>query len=225
MVTTCIIPCAGLGTRLRPLTRVVPKELLPYGDRPLIDHLWDEVWEAGIRRIIIVLRQGKELIQQHLSDRDAVYVYQERPGGLGDAIRAAQHLVDGPTLVALPDQHLKHASRQLLQGYQNQQTLFSQVHVENPEFFPGATAFETENNHVISLAGEQGNLRGFGRTIYAPEFFSTIPENSQDGDFFRIISHWLQQGTHQVVSLQGEPADLGIMAGYLYYNRRYHVRI
>ncbi len=221
MVTTCIIPCAGLGTRLRPLTRVVPKELLPYGDKTLIDHLWEEVWEAGIRRIIIVLRQGKELIQQHLSDREALYVYQQQPNGLADALRAAGHLIEGPTLVALPDQHLKHASRQLVSQYQEQQTLFSQVQITHPEFFPGATAFATDQNHnVTKLTGEHGNKRGFGRTIYAPEFFATIPENSQDGDFFRIISHWLQQGKHQVVSLQGEPADLGIMAGYLHYNRR-----
>lgn len=221
MVTTCIIPCAGLGTRLRPLTKVVPKELLPYGDRPLIDHLWDEVWEAGIRRIIIVLRQGKELIQQHLSDREALYVYQQHPHGLADALKAAEPLIEGPTLVALPDQQLKHASRQLVSHYQGQQTLFSQIHIENPEYFPGATAFATDpNQNVTGLTGERGNTRGFGRTIYAPEFFASIPANSQDGDFFRIISTWLEQGTHQVVSLQGEPADLGIMAGYLYYNRR-----
>lgn len=221
MVTTCIIPCAGLGTRLRPLTKVVPKELLPYGDRPLIDHLWDEVWEAGIRRIIIVLREGKELIQQHLSDREALYVYQTHPNGLGDAIRAAQTLIEGPTLVALPDQQLKHASLQLVSQYTNQQTLFSQVHIDKPEFFPGATAFETdENQNVTKLIGEQGPQRGFGRTIYAPEFFQAIPPDSQDADFSRIISHWLNRGKHQVVSLQGEPADLGIMAGYLYYNRR-----
>lgn len=221
MVTTCIIPCAGLGTRLRPLTKVVPKELLPYGDRPLIDHLWEEVWEAGIRRIIVVLREGKELIQQHLSDRDALYVYQKHPNGLADAIQAAAHLIEGPTLVALPDQQLKHASRQLVSQYSHQQTLFSQAQIERPEFFPGATAFEIdENQNVLKLAGEHGTMRGFGRTIYAPEFFTTLPKNSQEGDFFQIISHWLQQGTHQVVSLQGEPADLGIMAGYLHYNRR-----
>lgn len=220
MVTTCIIPCAGLGTRLRPLTRVVPKELLPYGDRPLIDHLWDEVWEAGIRRIIIVLREGKELIQQHLQDRPALYVYQQQPNGLGDAIRAAQHLIEGPTLVALPDQQLPHASQQLVSHYRDQQTLFSQVQVNHPEFFPGATAFETSQSTVTGLAGERGPLRGFGRTIYAREFFDNIPENSQDGDFFRIVTNWMQTGIHQVVTLQGEPADLGIMAGYLHYNSR-----
>lgn len=220
MVTTCIIPCAGLGTRLRPLTRVVPKELLPYGDKPLIDHLWDEVWEAGIRRVVIVLREGKELIRDHLADRDALYVYQQSPNGLGDAIRAAQHLVEGPTLVALPDQQLQHASRQLVTQYRSQATLFSQVHLPNPEFFPGATAFATNGNQVTGLTGEQGAVRGFGRTIYAPEFFQNIPEDSQDGDFFHIVSRWMEKGTHEVVTLQGEPADLGIMAGYLHYNRR-----
>lgn len=223
MVTTCIIPCAGLGTRLRPLTRVVAKELLPYGDRPLIEHLWEEVWEAGCRRIVIVLRPGKEMVRQHLeaAGLEALYVDQHQPNGLADALRAAAPLVQGPTLVALPDQQLPHASNQLVQAYRGQQTLFSQVRVDRPEFFPGATAFNIDaQQKVLGLVGEQGLWRGFGRTIYAPEFFASLPEHSSDGDFFQIVSNWLKAGLHQVVSLDGQPADLGIMAGYLYYNRQ-----
>lgn len=222
MVTTCIIPCAGLGTRLRPLTRVVAKELLPYGDRPLIEHLWEEVWEAGIRRIIVVLRQGKEMVRQHLeaAGLEALYVQQEKPLGLADALLAARPLIQGPCLVALPDQQLPGASSQLLKHYRDQQTLFSQVEVDRPEFFPGATAFQSDGDRVHGLKGEIGLWRGFGRTVYAREFFESIPENSQEGDFSAVISRWLQHGTHQVVSLQGAPADLGIMAGYLHYNRR-----
>lgn len=223
MVTTCIIPCAGLGTRLRPLTRVVAKELLPYGSRPLIEHLWEEVWEAGCRRIVIVLRQGKEMVRQHLEAAGlcALYIEQTRPNGLADALRAAAPLVEGPTLVALPDQQLKGASSQLVRAHQGQQTLFSQVRVDHPEFFPGATAFATDaQSNVLGLTGETGLWRGFGRTIYAPEFFHGLPADSQDGDFFQIISRWLSQGVHQVVNLTGEPADLGIMSGYLHYNRQ-----
>jgi NDP-sugar pyrophosphorylase family protein len=223
MVTTCIIPCAGLGTRLRPLTRVVAKELLPYGSRPLIEHLWEEVWEAGCRRIVIVLRHGKEMVGQHLeaAGLQALYVEQIRPNGLADALRAAAHLVQGPTLVALPDQQLRGASSQLVRAYNGQQTLFSQVRVDHPQFFPGATAFATDEHHnVLGLTGEQGLWRGFGRTIYAPEFFQELPEESQEGDFFPIINRWLARGVHQVISLEGEPADLGIMSGYLHYNRK-----
>jgi len=221
MVTTCIIPCAGLGTRLRPLTRVVAKELLPYGDRPLIEHLWEEVWDAGIRRIIVVLRRGKEMVQQHLeaAGLNALYVQQENPLGLADALLAARPLIQGPCLVALPDQQLVGASSQLVKHYQDQQTLFSQVKVDHPEFFPGATAFATEGNVVRGLIGEKGLWRGFGRTIYAPEFFDRIPPASQEGDFAVIIRRWLEHGTHQVVSLEGIPADLGILAGYLHYTR------
>lgn len=223
MVTTCIIPCAGLGTRLRPLTRVVAKELLPYGDRPMIEHLWEEVWAAGCRRVIIVLRPGKEMVRQHLeaAGLPAIYVEQSQPNGLADALRAAAPLVEGPALVALPDQQLARASSNLLAAYRAQHTLFSQVRVDHPEFFPGATAFRTDaDNNVLGLAGEHGLWRGFGRTVYAPEFFHGLPPDSRDGDFFSIISQWLSQGTHQVVSLPGQAADLGILSGYLHYNRQ-----
>ena len=67
---------------------------------------------------------------------------------------------------------------------------------------------------INNWPGPARNLRrGFGRTIYAREFFDGIREDSQEGDFFGSVSR------HQVVSLHGPPADLGILAGYLHYNR------
>ncbi|MCA9776083.1 MAG: NTP transferase domain-containing protein, partial [Candidatus Eremiobacteraeota bacterium] len=54
-VKVAVIPCAGLGTRMLPLTRVVPKELLPLGPKPLIEHTLAELGEAGFELAIIVL--------------------------------------------------------------------------------------------------------------------------------------------------------------------------
>ena len=49
-----------------PLTRVVPKELLPLGPKPLIEHTLAELGEAGFELAVIVLRTGKEIIKRHL---------------------------------------------------------------------------------------------------------------------------------------------------------------
>jgi UTP--glucose-1-phosphate uridylyltransferase len=100
----CVIPAAGLGTRLRPLTDTTPKELLPLAGRPVIDHVLDELRAAGIDRVIAVTREGKEALEQHLRAAGAECVRQPEPLGLGHAVAQAEPLLGGaPFAVALPD--------------------------------------------------------------------------------------------------------------------------
>src|SRR3546814_12138829 len=60
-----IFPVAGLGTRFLPATKVVPKEMLPVVDRPLIQYAVDEALEAGIEQMIFVTGRGKGVIDDH----------------------------------------------------------------------------------------------------------------------------------------------------------------
>ena len=59
MIKQAIIPLAGLGTRLLPLTTVIPKELLPINGRPGIEYIIDECIEAGIKELIFVISKKK----------------------------------------------------------------------------------------------------------------------------------------------------------------------
>ena len=61
-VRKAVIPAAGLGTRFLPITKSVPKELLPILDRPMLQYVIEEAAEAGIQEIIIVTARGKESI-------------------------------------------------------------------------------------------------------------------------------------------------------------------
>jgi UTP--glucose-1-phosphate uridylyltransferase len=99
-----VIPAAGLGTRLRPLTDTTPKELLPLRGRPVIDHILDELRAAGVERVIAVTRAGKEALEDHLRAAGAECVRQGEPLGLGHAVAQAEPLLGGePFAVALPD--------------------------------------------------------------------------------------------------------------------------
>ena len=60
-----IIPVAGLGTRMLPATKAIPKELLPIGDKPLIQYVVEEAIDAGIKELIFITRSGKEAIENH----------------------------------------------------------------------------------------------------------------------------------------------------------------
>jgi UTP--glucose-1-phosphate uridylyltransferase len=130
-VRKAIFPVAGLGTRFLPATKVLPKEMLPLGDRPLIQHAVDEAREAGIEEFIFVTGRHKEMLEQHfdyqpeltdtLAARGKKDILKKLEGtniaagklfltrqpkalGLGHAVWCARKLVaDEPFAVILPD--------------------------------------------------------------------------------------------------------------------------
>ena len=120
-----IIPAAGYGSRLWPLTKVVAKEFLPVGKNPAIDYILAEAYNAGITEIIIVICTQKSYLENYFVDIPELpvfdflrvvltkikvdFVYQE-PTGLGDAIAAALESCnltsDELVAIALPDEIL-----------------------------------------------------------------------------------------------------------------------
>ncbi len=129
-IRKAVFPVAGLGTRFLPATKVVPKELLPVVDRPLIQYAVDEAREAGIEQMIFVTGRGKTAIVEHfdvayelettMTERgkdlavldssrftpgDIITVRQQVPLGLGHAIWCARAIVgDEPFAILLPDE-------------------------------------------------------------------------------------------------------------------------
>lgn len=82
-----IIPAAGLGTRFLPTTKVVPKEMLPIGNRPALDLIVEEARSAGATEIVIIISHAKELIREYFKDApDVRFAYQEEQRGLGHAV-------------------------------------------------------------------------------------------------------------------------------------------
>lgn len=79
-ITQAILPVAGLGTRFLPWTKVVPKELLPIGNKPIIALLVDECLSVGISDICIVISRGKEAIPQYFSPSPVLQRELERRG-------------------------------------------------------------------------------------------------------------------------------------------------
>ena len=107
-VTTAVVPVAGLGTRLLPATRAVPKEMLPVGGKPVVQHVVEELAASGIERVVFVTARGKEAIAAHFDDDDSglalEFVEQPAMRGLGDAVLCAEQQVgDAPFAVALGD--------------------------------------------------------------------------------------------------------------------------
>lgn len=129
-VSTLLVPVAGLGTRMLPATRAVPKEMLPLVDRPIIQYGVEEAVASGIRRVVLVTNPGNTLSASHFapapdleeelkrrgkadllamarelsSMADVSAVPQDAPRGLGHAVLCGRDAVgDAPFAVLLPD--------------------------------------------------------------------------------------------------------------------------
>ncbi|CAI8219003.1 MAG: UTP--glucose-1-phosphate uridylyltransferase [Glaciecola sp. HTCC2999] len=130
-VTKAVIPVAGLGTRMLPATKAIPKEMLPVVDKPLIQYVVNECVAAGIKEIVLVTHASKNSIENHFDTSyelestlekrvkrqlleevqsivpKGVTIIQVRQGvanGLGHAIMCAHPVVgDAPFAVVLPD--------------------------------------------------------------------------------------------------------------------------
>ena len=65
MIKQAIIPLAGQGTRLLPLTSVIPKELLPINGKPGLEYILDECIKAGIKEVIFIISAKKQIIKKY----------------------------------------------------------------------------------------------------------------------------------------------------------------
>ena len=108
MLDTAVIPCGGRGTRLHPITRWLPKEILPVGLRPILHWTLDEAADAGLLRAIVVTNPHKPVLEaaarNYEGSLELEFVPQDHPRGLGDALlRARDHLGGSPFMALLPD--------------------------------------------------------------------------------------------------------------------------
>ena len=146
-VRKAVFPVAGLGTRLLPATKTMPKEMLTIVDRPLIQYAVDEAREAGIEQMIFVTGRGKSSLVDYFDMGfelettmsqagksldslaaarsgfgEIVAVRQQQPLGLGHAVWCARHIVgDEPFAVLLPDDLMlgePGALRQMVDAYE-----------------------------------------------------------------------------------------------------------
>ncbi|MDC3039412.1 sugar phosphate nucleotidyltransferase [Candidatus Pelagibacter sp.] len=131
MIKQAIIPLAGLGTRLLPLTSVFAKELLPINGKPGIQYILDECIEAGIKEVVFIISKKKQMIKNYFYNdkfykkiinkkkdpriikeykqilkykKMIKFVYQNKPLGTGDAVlKTKKYIKDKFFLMLLPD--------------------------------------------------------------------------------------------------------------------------
>lgn len=235
-VRKAVFPVAGLGTRFLPATKVMPKEMLPINDRPLIQHVFEEARDAGIEEFIFVTGRAKEMLEEHFdyqpelmqtleergktdllekirdSEMPAGKLFltrQPRPLGLGHAIWCAKKLVgDEPFAILLPDDVIQHP-----QGCLSQMMDVYNKHGGNVIAVKDVPREQTKNYGILDIGVDDGNtvtVKGLVEKPSpekAPSTLSVIGRYILQPDVFDYLSAF-ERGAGNEIQLTDSMAKL-----------------
>ncbi len=192
-----VILAGGSGTRLHPLTRITNKHLLPIYDRPMVTYGIEALVGAGITEIMLVtggthageflrlLGNGHEYSIDRLQ-----YAYQDRPGGIAEALGLAERFVDGDrVLVMLADNVVEQSIRPLVDNFKHQErgARLLLACVDDPAHLRnlGVPAFDGDGSRVTGIvekpAEPPSNFAVTGIYCYEASVFEVIPTLEPSG--------------------------------------------
>ncbi|WP_375413982.1 UTP--glucose-1-phosphate uridylyltransferase GalU [uncultured Bradyrhizobium sp.] len=200
-IRKAVFPVAGLGTRVLPATKAMPKEMLTIVDRPLIQYVVDEAKEAGIEHFVFVTGRNKSVIEDHFDrmyeldatlsargktaeqevlarDQPAAgatsFTRQQAPLGLGHAVWCARDIVgDEPFAVVLPDELVLNRPGCLKQMIEAAEKLGGNSNLIAVEEVPGHL---THNYGICGVGARQGRTFEINGMVEKPKQ-GTAPSN------------------------------------------------
>ncbi|HEX8638896.1 MAG TPA: sugar phosphate nucleotidyltransferase [Pyrinomonadaceae bacterium] len=226
-----VVLAGGLGSRLKPLTKVTNKHLLPVYDQPMIYYPIQTLVNAGIKDIMIVtggnsagdflklLGNGKDFGLKHLN-----YTYQEGEGGIADALGLVEHFADDePVCVVLGDNIIEGNIRQAAEDYRRQgagaKILLKQVH--DPQRF-GVP--ELDGDRVVRIeekpAAPKSDFAVIGIYFYDPSVFDVIktlkPSERGELEITDVNNHYINRDEMTWTQLDGWWTDAGTFESLLH---------
>lgn len=219
-----VILAGGLGTRLRPLTKITNKHLLPVFDRPMIYYPVQAMINAGIEDILIVcggnhageflrlLGNGKEFGLKHLN-----YTYQEGEGGIADALALAQYFVGKEKVaVMLGDNIIEKSFRHAKEDFETQEKGAKILLKEVVDPKPYGVA-EVSQGKVLNIEEKpsqpRSNLAVIGIYFYDNDVFNIVkglkPSGRGELEITDVNNAYIQRGQMSYSILDGWWGDAG----------------
>jgi glucose-1-phosphate thymidylyltransferase len=223
-----IVLAGGEGTRLYPLTRITNKHLLPIYDRPMVAYAIEALVKAGVTELMVVtggthageflrlLGNGHDYGIDRLS-----YAYQDRPGGIAEALGLAERFSDGDRIVVmLADNVLERSIRPAVENFQAQdrgaRTLLARI--DDPKHLPHLGVAELDGDgrirRIVEKPGDPpSDLAVTGIYLYDPNVFAIIPTLQPSGrgelEITDVNNWYVDQGTMRYDILEGFWGDAG----------------
>jgi dTDP-glucose pyrophosphorylase len=188
-----VIPAAGKGSRINdlPLTRVLPKPMLPLLDKPLIEYVIENMKRLGIETIYMVVGHKKELLKGYFGNGkdwsvDIDYVEQERPRGIAHAISLVESQVEEPFVTILGDDFtVARSLNNITEAFwKNKAWAVEGVVIERDiEILRRTCCLSIDKNGKITSIDEKpdapcSTFRGCGIYVFDPIIFDYIKETS-----------------------------------------------
>jgi len=222
-----VILAGGTGTRLHPLTRITNKHLLPLYDRPMVTHAIDALVGAGLRELMLVTggTHAGEFFRLLGNGHDygvdrLLYAYQERPGGIAEALGLAERFVDGePVLVMLADNLFEHSLAPVVENFLEQERGARVVlsRVADQEHLRHLGVAELDGDRIVRIVEKPerppSDLAVTGVYLYDEGVWSVLPvlEPSARGELeITDVNNWyVEQGTMAYDVVDGFWGDAG----------------
>lgn len=180
-----VLLAGGTGSRLRPITHTGPKQLIPVGNKPVLQYAIEDLREAGVTEIGVVLgNKGGDKIQEFLGNGsrfgvDITYIFQGEPLGLAHAVGCARDFVgDDDFIMYLGDNILDQGVSSIIEGFEEGDFAagIALQHVENPSRF--GIAETNEGGKVLRLVEKPddppSNLALIGIYVFSKEVFDVV---------------------------------------------------
>jgi glucose-1-phosphate thymidylyltransferase len=222
-----VILAGGSGTRLHPLTRITNKHLLPIYDRPMVTYAIEALVTCEVRELMVVtggthageflrlLGNGHEWGIDRLS-----YAYQERAGGIAEALGLAERFAGGePIVVMLADNVLERSIRHAVENFERQKAgaRILLAGEEKPEHLRHLGVPELDDGRVVRIhekpEAPPSNFAVTGIYFYDETVFEVIPDLEPSGrgelEITDVNNWFIDQGTMQFDVLEGFWGDAG----------------
>ncbi len=223
-----VLLAGGTGSRLFPLTRITNKHLLPIGDRPMVSYAIENLAAAGITEVMVVTggTHAGEFLRLLSNGREhgldlLTYGYQERPGGIAEALGLAAHFADGePVCVMLADNIFEYTIAPSVAAFAEQEVgarlLFAEIaqlehlrHLGVPELDQSGRVTRI----IEKPADPPSKYCVTGAYLYDPSVFEIIPTlvPSERGELeiTDVNNHYVATGQMSYDVIEGFWGDAG----------------
>lgn len=215
-----VILAGGLGVRLRPLTYVVPKPMLPLGDKPILERIIIDLRDQGIRDIVISCGYLARVIESYFGDGswlgvDIKYVKSNRPLGTAGQLRPVKDLVKGTFIAVYGDVYAKIDYRDLVEYHRSKRATATMVLRKLRQPIRFGVVEVDDQGRVLSWR-EKPEVEysvNAGIYVFEPKIFDYILEGVDSMD--RVFREMVERGERVYgYEFAGEVYDIGDMASY-----------
>jgi UTP--glucose-1-phosphate uridylyltransferase len=240
MIKKAVILAAGLGKRFLPITRVIPKPMLPIGNKPTLDYIIKELVESGIEQILIVVGHRKEMIEEYYRVRAEIqFVVQNTLSGTAPAVLLAEEFVNGEAFaLCLSDELVESivpCTKQIMD-------VFIQYKAAMVTAIEETTAEKIHTYNSVNMSDRQGNVArissmeekpqssspslftSIGRYVISPEIFNLIRslkiDESKEQYLTEAFNLLVKDKSAYGLFFEGKRWDIGTKEGWIETNVR-----